>query len=76
MDQRGPWEDLRDADDMGEEQADQRMIRARLNVPLIKDPQPGIIYLTVLQKPRSSGFSLDVWARDCQPLGDIPSASC
>jgi len=58
-----PWEDLReflpDADDMGEEQADQRMIRARLNVPLIKDPQPGIIYLTVLQKPRNSGFSHD-----------------
>lgn len=52
------FEDLRDflPDPVGvsDDHGDQRMIRARLNVPLIVNPQQGIVYLTVLQKSRNS----------------------
>jgi hypothetical protein len=60
------WEDLRDFfpdTDLPEEEAEKRMICARLNVPLILNPVPGIVYLTVLEKPRGSSYMGDVTHR-------------
>jgi len=60
------WENLREFfpdTDLAEEQAEQRAISARLNVPLIVNPVPGIIYLTVLEKPRGTLYAGDVTHR-------------
>jgi len=57
------WEDLREflpSSDLSQDEADKRMIKARLNVPLILSPVPGIIYLTVLERPSGSAFASDI----------------
>ena len=50
------WEDIRDflpdTPEFNSDAEDMRMLKARLNVPLTVDPKPGVVYLTVLQKPR------------------------
>lgn len=53
------WEDLKEflpppPPGWTEEEADSRWIKARLNVPIVVDPKPGDVYLTVLQRSKNS----------------------
>lgn len=62
------WEDLRQLlppppGGLTEEEADSRWIKARLNVPIVVDPRPGDVYLTVLQRSKHSVHVRDMTYR-------------
>lgn len=58
------WKSLRDflppAPQLESRMANSRWIKARLNVPMVVDPKPGDVYLTVLQRSRASHYARDM----------------